>query len=122
MKAITYYRVCHRETLQGLWYDYEGKFTGLIHEPFAFCSNYELEMYFDPEIVGWLSAVDSLETLYKWFTKEDILKLQKYGWYIHEFEAKDVKFYERFQHLVIKQETSKVINLMELIDFPMLTL
>lgn len=109
-----YYRVCNKETLQGLWYDYKGQFTGLIHEEFAFCANNELEMDFDPEIVGWLSATDSLETLYNWFTKEDILQLQEQGWFIHEFEAVDVKFYERFQHLIINQETSKVIRIIEL--------
>ena len=109
-----YYRVCNKETLQGLWYDYKGQFTGLIHEEFAFSKNYELEMDFDPEIVGWLSATESLETLYNWFPKEDIVRLQKWGWFIHEFEASDVKFYERFQHQVIKQDTSKVLRIIEL--------
>jgi len=113
-----YYRVCNKETLQGLWYDYKGQFTGLIHEEFAFCTNNKLEMDFDPEIVGWLSATDSLETLYNWFTKEDIIRLQKWGWYIHEFEAVDVKFYERFQHQVINQETSKVLRVIDLDEEP----
>ena len=111
-----FYRVCNKETLQGLWYDYKGQFTGLIHEEFGFCTNTKLEMDFDEEIVGWLSATDSLETLWKWFTKEDILQLQKHGWFIHEFEAVDVKFYERFQHQVINQETSKVLRVIELED------
>ncbi len=118
----TFYRVCHKETLQGLWYAYDGDFTGLIHNEFNFCANKELQMEFDETIVGWLSATDSLESLWKWFTKDDIIKLQQHGWYVHEFEAVDVRFYERFQHLIIKQETSKVIKLIELIDFPMLTL
>jgi hypothetical protein len=118
----TFYRVCHKETLQGLWYAYDGDFTGLIHDKFDFCANRELQMEFDETIVGWLSATDSLESLWKWFTKEDIIRLQQHGWYVHEFHAEDVRFYERFQHLIIKQETSKVIKLIELIDFPMLTL
>lgn len=109
-----YYRVCNKETLQGLWYDYDGKFTGLIHNDFNFCENNKLEMEFDPELVGWLSATDSLETLWKWFTEDDIKTLQEHGWFIHEFEAPDVKFYERFQHLIIKQDTSKVLRTIEL--------
>ncbi len=111
-----YYRLCHKNTLQGLWYDWKGQFTGLIHEEFSFCLNNKLEMDFDPEIVGWLSATESLETLYNWFTTEDILQLQEQGWFIHEFEATDVKFYERFQHLIIKQDTSKVIRVIELAE------
>lgn len=118
MSNNKYYRVCNKETLQGLWYDYKGQFTGLIHEEFAFCTNNQLEMDFDPEIVGWLSATDSLETLYNWFTKDDIYHLQKWGWFIHEFEAVDVKFYERFQHQVINQETSKVLRVINLDEEP----
>ena len=54
-----------------------------------------------------LSATDSLESLYQWFPLIDILRLQEHGYYIHTFEATDVKFYERFQHLIINQATSK---------------
>ncbi len=109
-----FYRVCNTETLRGLWYDFKGDFTGIIHEDFKFCLNSSLKMDFDSELVGWLSATDSLEDLYKWFTKEDILKLQEFGWYIHEFEAENYKFYERFQHIIIEQDTSKVIKKIEL--------
>ena len=111
MSKQTYYRVCHKDTLQGLWYDWKGRFTGLIHEEFSFCLNNKLEMDFDEEIVGWLSAVKNLEDLWAWFTKEDIAQLQEHGWFIHEFHAEDVKFYDRFQHTVIKQDTSKVIKI-----------
>ena len=112
----TFYRVCHKDTLQGLWYDYDGNFTGLIHEDLNFCTNNELLMDFDPEIVGWLSATESLEQLWRWFTKDDIQKLQDHGWFIHEFEAVDYKIYERFQHIVIKQDTSTVTKLITLND------
>jgi hypothetical protein len=110
----TYFRVCHKDTLQGLWYTYGGEFTGLIHNEFGFCQNNALRMDFDEEIVGWLSAVETLDNLFHWFTQKDINELQKHGWYIHEFEAEDVKFYERFQHTVIKQGTSKVVMVHEL--------
>jgi hypothetical protein len=115
-----YYRVCNKETLQGLWYTINGSFTGFIHDKFSFCLNTELKMDFDVELVGWLSATDNLEDLFNWFTKEDIVELQKHGWYIHEFEATEVKFYERFQHLIINQNTSKVlrvINIEETIEY-----
>jgi hypothetical protein len=110
----TYFRVCHKDSLQGLWYDFNGEFTGLIHDKFKFCKNTELKMDFDIELVGWLSAVDSLEKLYHWFTEDDIRKLQEHGWFIHEFEAVETKFYDKFQHLVIKQDSSRVINIIEI--------
>jgi hypothetical protein len=114
MSNKTYFRVCHEESLQGLWYAFNGKFTGLIHNEFNFCQNRELKMDFDESLVGWLSATDSLDTLYAWFTQEDIKRLQEHGWFIHEFHAEDVRFYERFQHLVIKQDTAKVLRVIKI--------
>lgn len=102
----TFYRVCNLNTMQGLWYDYKGEFTGLIHNEFNFCTNNQLKMDFDPEIVGWLSAVEELDHLWAWFSKKDIFKLQEHDYFIHQFEASESKFYERFQHLIIKQDTA----------------
>jgi len=114
MKAKIFYRVCNQDSKQGLWYNQDGSFTGLIHDKFNFCQNKELKMDFDEDLVGWLSAVEKLEDLWKWFSKEDIKKLQTHGWFIYEYEAVDVRFYERFQHLIINQSTSRVLNKIEL--------
>jgi len=72
---MKFYRVNHEHTQQGLWYEFNGNFSGLIHNEFNFCTNNQLKMDFDPELVGWLSATDSLESLWNWFTMEDIIKL-----------------------------------------------
>lgn len=116
----TFYRVNNKWTGQGLWYDYAGDFTGLIHDRFRFCKNNELAMDFDPEIAGWLSATEQLEQLWFWFPKEDIARLEEHGWFIHEYQvpADCVKWYERFQHWVIKQDSirvSRIIPLQELL-------
>jgi len=105
-KKVKFYRVCNEESKQGLWYGYNGLFTGLIHKDFSFCHNNSLEMDFDSELVGWLSATPSLEDLYHWFPVEDIKKLQEHNYFIHEYETNDYKFYEKFNHFVINQENS----------------
>lgn len=110
----TFYRVCSPETEQGLWYNFDGSFSGLIHSDFSFCVNSTLRMDFDPELVGWLSAVENLDDLWKWFSQEDVKELQKRGWFIHEYSVTAYKFYDRFQHFVICQETSKVVRKIEL--------
>lgn len=111
----TFYRVCNLNTMQGLWYDYNGEFTGLIHKEFKFCTNNELRMDFDQELCGWLSAVKELDHLWQWFSKQDVKQLQEHGYFIHQFECNEHRFYERFQHLVIKQDiaipTQKIILL-----------
>ena len=103
-----YYRVAHSETKQGLWYNYQGEFTGLIHDKFNFCTNSHLEMPKDPLIVGWLSATQTLDELFQWFPKEDIKQLQDHGYYIMAYEAEKVKQYKN--HLVICQKTSKFLQ------------
>lgn len=105
-----FYRVSNENTQQGLWYNFTGEFTGLIHNKFSFCKNNDLKMEFDSTLIGYLSATPNLEDLYHWFTKEDILTLQKFGYFIHEFESEDFKFYGKFQHYVINQNKSRVIN------------
>jgi len=109
-----FYRVCHRDTKQGLWYDQQGRFTGLIHGDFDFCQHKGLEMHFDPEIQGYLSATDSLQDLFKWFPIEDIDRLQEHGYFVHVYESSEFKFYNRFQHLVIKQDSAKFLELIVL--------
>ncbi len=105
-----FYRVCSPSTKQGLWYDFNGDFTGLIHDKFDFCENSELKMDFDDDLIGFLSAVPELDMLWKWFSKEDILKLQEHDFYIHVFEAEEYWFYDRFQHHVICQHTSIIVE------------
>lgn len=107
----TFYRVCNPETEQGLWYNFDGTFIGLIHDKFNFCKNHDLAMDFDEDLVGgWLSACESIDDLYQWFTEEDIKRLQEHGWCIHEYEAENYRFYDRFQHYVICQKTSKIVR------------
>lgn len=103
----TFYRVSHERTGQGLWYAYDGRFTGLIHDELSFCKNARLEMEFDPEVVGFVSAVETLEQLYGWFTPEDIRRLQERGWFIHQYESADYRWYDRFQHWLVRQDSLK---------------
>jgi hypothetical protein len=71
-------------------------------------------MDFDNELVGWLSAADSLDALWNWFSKDDIYQLQKYGWYIHVYETTDYRFYERFQHYIINQNNIKLVDIIKI--------
>ncbi len=66
-------------------------------------------MDFDPELVGFLSATQTLDELFAWFPKADILRLQKQGFFIHQYHATDFKWYPRFSHYVINQTSSTVV-------------
>lgn len=104
MKPKLFYRVSNNSTEQGLWYDFKGNFTGLIHTTFNFCTNNKLPMPYDPSIVGWLSATETYEDLFYWFSVEDILKLEDYGYSISIYEAVEYRFHNN--HWVIKQDSS----------------
>lgn len=102
-----FYRVGNITSEQGLWYDFKGNFTGLIHDKFNFCKNSKLPMPFDLNLVGWLSATDSLEDLYNWFSEQDIERLKEYGYKILIYEADEYKAYNN--HWIIKQSNAKLI-------------
>lgn len=104
-----FYRVNHVDTQQGLWYDFKGQFTGNIHSWYNFCQNRDLEMDFDPEVVGWISATESLSKLLDWFPAKDITRLQDEGYFIHTYETSEFKWYERFKHYLIKQSSSVLV-------------
>lgn len=109
-----FYRVGNTQTQQGLWYGFKGNFTGLIHNEFNFCTNCKLPMPYSENIVGWLSATDNLENLFFWFTKEDIKRLETFGFYMGEYEATEYKQHEN--HWLIKQDSSKLIRIIKVED------
>lgn len=95
----TFYRVANSNN-EGVWYDKEGNHTGLIHTKFNFLSNHELPMPYDKDVVGWHSAVDSLDDLYNWFTKDDIENLKPFGYKVVSYI--DVEFRKYKNHYLIK--------------------
>jgi len=101
-----FYRIANAKTTQGVWYDALGNFTGLIHNEFNFCQNHLLLMPFDPNIVGYLSATDSIEELLNWFPLKDIVALEKYGYRITVYESSDYKYYNN--HWLINQSTASI--------------
>lgn len=101
-----FYRLANNQTEQGLWYDFEGEFTGAIHDEFNFCMNTKLPMPYDKNIVGWLSATMTLDDLFKWFSRDDIGKLEKYGYRVAVYKASEYKFYNG--HWLIKQDSSRL--------------
>lgn len=104
---------------QGLWYSTKGDFTGLIHTAFDFCLNHSLEMPFDPDLVGWLSATDTLEDLFNWFSREDIARLQEFGYKIAVYEATEYRQYKN--HLVISQTSSVLVETILVENIPLET-
>jgi hypothetical protein len=99
-----FYRVATDST-EGLWYNKEGVHTGLIHTEFNWLNASSLLMPFETELVGYLSVADSLEHLYFWFSRPEILRLQEVGFFIYEYIAEDYKFYDLYKHNVINQNS-----------------
>lgn len=108
METKLFYRVANHETQQGLWYDFKGNFTGFIHSKFNFCTNNKLPMPYDKNIVGWLSATETLDELFNWFTQKDIEELEKYGYKIALYEASEYKYHNN--HWIIKQQSSRLVQ------------
>jgi hypothetical protein len=104
-----FYRVGNlKQRNRGLWYSSQGKFTGDIHTKYDFCTHKDLQMPYDENIVGFLSAVTTLDELKKWFTPDDMKKLKPYGFRILEYKAFDFKQYN--DHYLIDEKTSIILS------------
>ncbi|MDD4438325.1 MAG: hypothetical protein PHS04_09855 [Tissierellia bacterium] len=110
---MIFYRVGNIKTRQGLWYDFDGNFTGLIHKEFDFCQNKDLQMPFDAGITGWLSATLTLDELFTWVPIKDMLQLQEHGYVIEVHEAFNFRMHNG--HWVIKQDESTLIGEMKIL-------
>lgn len=108
---MIFYRVCKPDNQRGLWYSEKGEFTGDIHE-MDNLKNSQLRMRYDLDVTGYLSCTETIDILFNWFSREVILELQVLGYQIHVYESEDYKWYERFSHYLIKQETAKVIGIL----------
>jgi hypothetical protein len=86
----TLYRVGRADTSQGLWYDTEGRYAGLIHR-LAHGPAAELPMgehpVFRAEGRRWISVTESLETLRDWFSRRDMEELLPYGYEVQAIEV-----------------------------------
>lgn len=105
----TFFRI-GTEDKEGLWYNNKGEHTGRIHSEFSFCNASKMEMPLDEKLVGFLSAAESMKDLFKWFTKEEIIKLQEKGFHVYEYESSDYKYYFNFKHYVFLEETATLKN------------
>lgn len=106
-----FFRVGHIETKQGLWYDQEGDFTGLIHtKSLSFCKNKDLQMPFDENIRGFLSATATLEELYFWFTESDIKQLKQFGFRVMKYSSEN--YFYKDNHWLI-DPNSTILEVME---------
>lgn len=103
MDKLTFFRIGN-DAREGLWYDCLGQFTGLIHDKFSFCKNRDLQMPFDSEVVGYLSATTSLSELFNWFPPGDIVLLQSFGYFITIYESDNYKIYKN--HYLIQEDDS----------------
>lgn len=90
---------------QGLWYDADGNYTGLIHKLEDGAAG-ALPMGFDPifrtDGQKWISVTTSLETLRNWFSEADMRELLPQGYVVEEIDAlrhRQVSF-EGFSHEV----------------------
>jgi hypothetical protein len=109
MKVKEFYRVGNLNSRQGLWYDMDGNFTGLIHGKYNFCKNNHIQMPYNKEVVGYLSACETIEQLKVWFDDEDIARLKPFGYWIMKYES---SYYKKYNgHYLINQISSRLIDL-----------
>lgn len=78
----TLYRVANKQTEEGLWYQKDGTYSGLITRvEGALCQH--VPMAFDPSIRGFLSACDNTSDMSNWFSLVDLKNLYSRGYRLY---------------------------------------
>lgn len=88
------FRVENPVTNQGLWYDGDGNFNPFILT-LAAAKSRDLPMEFDPDMLAggqrWYSACDNIPDLQHWFSRQDLLELDKAGYGLYQFDVSDYR-------------------------------
>lgn len=101
-----FYRVQQNDTTKGLWYDRDGTFNGRIEDDFSWLRASSLPMEPNVETAGgWLSATDSIETLFDWFNPVELKRLQSNNIYTYAYHATAFKWYDPYQHHLIRDDS-----------------
>jgi hypothetical protein len=108
MNPRYFVRITHAKTKQGVWYDFDGNFTGLIHTKYSFCKSSNLQMPYCEDTVGWISATETIGELLEWFPLKDIRRLQIYGYEVALFESTLYKY--KGTHWLLSKKDSKRIG------------
>jgi len=114
----TLYRVGRRLGQDGLWYDKEGRETGLIHkltEGNAGALPMDPHPIFNSDGYKWISTTDTVEMLPHWFSENDMRELLDQDYEVFKIE---VSGYRRFNFEVYSHEVFSVHQMisMEAID------
>ena len=104
----TLYRVGRRLGQDGLWYDSEGRETGLIHkltEGAAAALPMGQHEIFNSDGYKWISTTDTTEMLPKWFSENDMKELLQQDYQVFKIE---VSGYRRFNFEIYSHEVFSV--------------
>ena len=104
MKTI--YRIENPNTMNGMWYDYNGNFNPTIQNlcpnsiakdfPMGYCDDHKKDSK------DWYSAGKSKENMHYWFSKEDALNLINNGFSLFEFKVNE--WFEKENEILFTRE------------------
>lgn len=108
-KRACLYRAGRRDGGQGLWYDQEGRETGIIHTLSA-AGAAALPMgphpVFRADGGRWISTAETLHDLGFWFSHQDMLEMIDRGYELQEIEVERYRIlhFPGYSHPVYRSE------------------
>lgn len=92
VQSMKIYRVEHKDTKSGMWYNFDGSYNGIINKLTEGKSK-QLPMVRDKnhnkDDKKWFSAVKSLDQLFEWFSELDLMELNNLGYELYEIKCND---------------------------------
>ncbi|MGW9405368.1 hypothetical protein ACWGQ2_15515 [Arthrobacter sp. NPDC055585] len=102
----TLFRIENQQSMAGLWYDGDGRFTEYVKTlDHGQCR--DLPMPFDPGLAGgWFSACSEVAQLQSWFSPEDLAQLARRGYGLYEIRVSEAECRETGGHFVFRRENA----------------
>lgn len=88
------YRVENPLSMQGLWYDNDGRYNPFIKRlSAAKCRDLpmDFDLLYKQQGKAWISACDSLPDMKNWFHYQDVVELSEAGYHLYAFEVHEYK-------------------------------
>jgi hypothetical protein len=120
------FRIANLDPNRGLWYNPNGKYTGEIHSDLTFCRSSALKMPYDEKLAKvWRSATNSENELLNWFNLDELILLEKFGFYVAIYATKEYKNHihtdpdtgVKLSHIIFKIASSQLIELVPVEKF-----
>lgn len=101
------YRIQNKETKDGMWYNSDGTYNGIIKElsdGLSADAPMPEDQYRNKNNKQWISSVPLLNYLFEWFSMKDIIELKERGYGLYEIKCSDYRKISKTEYIFRRED------------------